>query len=53
MKKINITPVQLARQRGQSLDWIYRQIRLGKIPAIKNGKVWVIPQTAAPVTAEK
>jgi hypothetical protein len=52
MKK-TITAVELARQKGQSLDWIYRQIRVGKIPAIKQGKVWVIQQTAAPVSAEK
>ena len=43
MKKTNITPLELARQRGQSLDWIYRQIRLGKIHAVKQGRQWVIP----------
>jgi excisionase family DNA binding protein len=57
MKKSNITPntpTELARQRGVGLDWIYKQIRVGKIPAIKEGRVWrVIPQAAKPVPAEK
>jgi hypothetical protein len=48
MKKTNImtTPVELARQRGQTLDWIYRQIRVGKIPAVKRGRQWMIPTPA-------
>jgi hypothetical protein len=50
MKKTNMTPVELARQKGQSLDWIYRQIRVGKIYAIKQGKQWVIPAKPAPAS---
>jgi excisionase family DNA binding protein len=46
MKKATLTPTELAKQRGQSLTWIYTQIRLGKIPATKQGKTWAIPQTA-------
>jgi excisionase family DNA binding protein len=53
MKKTNIiTPVELARQRGQTLDWIYRQIRVGKIRAIKRGRQWVIPTPAVKREAE-
>jgi hypothetical protein len=50
MKKTNITPVELARQRGQTLDWIYRQIRVGKIRATRQGNRWVIPM---PVSSER
>ena len=47
MKKTNVTPVELARQRGQSLDWIYKQLRLGKIRATRLGNRWVIPMPVA------
>jgi excisionase family DNA binding protein len=42
-----LTPVELARLRGVTLDFIYKQLRTGRIPrATKAGKHWVIPQTA-------
>jgi len=47
LKKENLTPVELARQRGQSLDWIYRQIRVGKIRATRQRNRWVIPVPVA------
>jgi len=50
LKKTNLTPVELARQRGQSLDWIYRQIRVGKIRATRQGNRWVIPM---PVSSDR
>jgi len=50
MKKTNLTPIELARQRGQSLDWIYRQIRVGKIHATRQGNRGVIPM---PVSGDR
>lgn len=47
MKKPMMTPNELAIKRGQSIDWIYREIRLGKITAVKEGKKWLIPVKAA------
>jgi excisionase family DNA binding protein len=43
-----ITPAGLARRRGTSLDWIYRQIRAGKIPAVRRGRRLAIPVAALP-----
>ncbi len=43
-----ISPAGLARQRGTSLDWIYRQIRAGKIPAVRRGRRLAIPVAALP-----
>jgi excisionase family DNA binding protein len=41
-----ITPVEYARQKGLSLDYVYKQLRVGRIPGTKVGKTWLIPQTA-------
>ncbi len=49
-RKAGITPVELARRRGVSLDWIYRQLWLRKIPAVRRGRRWVILASAADTT---
>jgi len=35
---------EFARQTGLSLNFIYQQIYLGKLPAKKLGRKWQIPQ---------
>jgi len=50
VKKANITtPTELAKKRGVTLDYIYKQLRTGRIPAIRQGKRWLIPMPAEPV----
>ena len=42
-----LTPRELAIQRGWSLDWVYRQLAVGKYTgAMKVGKSWRIPVDA-------
>jgi excisionase family DNA binding protein len=43
MGQKEMTPVELARKRGVTIDWIYRELRLGKIPAVRRGRRWLIP----------
>ncbi len=42
MRQKEMTPVELARKRGVTIDWIYRELRLGKIPAVRRGRRWLI-----------
>jgi predicted DNA-binding transcriptional regulator AlpA len=43
-----LSPCDVARKRGCTLDWIYRELRVGKFPgARKVGKRWLIPADAA------
>lgn len=46
LAKKEITPLELARQRGCTLNWIYTQLKLGRIPAIRHGRRWLIPVAA-------
>ncbi len=40
----NLTPSQAARQMGTTLDWVYRELRAGRMRgAVKSGKQWKIP----------
>lgn len=39
---------EYARQKGISVDWVYKQIYAGKIPAEKNGRKWQIKAEAKP-----
>ena len=40
----NLTPTETARQMGCTLDWIYRELRSGRLQgAVKIGKHWQIP----------
>ncbi len=32
-KKRELTPIEFAKREGLTLDWVYRQCRLGKYPA--------------------
>jgi excisionase family DNA binding protein len=48
-----ITPVEYAKQRGLSLDFVYKQLRVGKIPGTKIGKTWAIPQAALKPSAKR
>ncbi len=43
MGQKEMTPNELARKRGVTIDWIYRELRLGKIPAVRRGRRWLIP----------
>lgn len=43
----NLTPTETARQMGCTLDWIYRELRAGRLQgAVKAGKHWLIPLAA-------
>jgi hypothetical protein len=54
MSRQTITPKELAHRRGISLDFIYRQLWVGKISgAQKNGKRWVIPAEATRPRGQK
>jgi excisionase family DNA binding protein len=46
LAKKEITPLELARQRGCTLNWIYTLLKLGRIPAIRRGRRWIIPAAA-------
>jgi hypothetical protein len=37
-----MSPLQYAREMDLSLDWVYRQLRLGKIPSRRVDGRWVI-----------
>lgn len=43
------TPVQYARANGLSVDWIYRQVRMGKLSHIRlYGRIFITePKTQA------
>jgi len=43
MGQKEITPNELAKKRDVTIDWIYRELRLGKIPAVRRGGRWFIP----------
>jgi hypothetical protein len=40
--KRELTPLEHARERGVTIDWVYRELRLGKIPATRRGRRWII-----------
>ncbi len=43
----NLTPTEMARQMGCTLDWIYRELRAGRFRgAVKIAKHWRIPASA-------
>jgi len=37
-----ISCLEYARRKGQSLTWVYAQVRLGKLPAYKKDRQWHI-----------
>ena len=42
MTKKELTVLEFAKREGKTLDWIYKQCRLGKLPAtLRNGR-WAI-----------
>ncbi len=40
------TPAQIARKLNKSVDWIYAEIQVGRIPGIKVGAEWRISRDA-------
>jgi hypothetical protein len=42
MPKTKLSVLEYAKREGKTLDWIYKQCRLGKLPAtLRNGR-WTI-----------
>jgi hypothetical protein len=41
-KKREFTALEFAKREGKTLDWIYKQCRLGKLPATLRDGRWVI-----------
>ena len=42
MSKQELSVLEFAKREGKTLDWIYKQCRLGKLPAtLRNGR-WMI-----------
>jgi hypothetical protein len=46
-KKPPISAVQYARQNNLSLDFVYRQLRVGRITGEKVGKTWAVDSCPA------
>ena len=47
MPKTKLSVLEYARRQGKTLDWIYKQCRLGKLPAtLRNGR-WAISVSQA------
>jgi hypothetical protein len=40
--KRGLTVLEFAKREGKTLDWIYKQCRLGKLPATLHKGRWII-----------
>ena len=40
-----LTPIQYARERGWTIEWVYRLVREGKLPSVRVfGRIFILPE---------